>query len=400
MFTKETKYLFLIISIFIAACIETDIFLPAMTDMMGYFKVGEDAIQGLLTWNFIGICLSGPLYGPISDTYGRKKPLLIALGLFFLGSVLTTAANGFNMMLLGRILQGLGSGGCFTLGTAIIFDAFQEEKAIHAINRINSIVPFIMAGAPMLGGFLNQTYGFRSNFLAIAFFVLTSLSICLFFFRETLPAESRKPFNLKKVGNDFKDLSLSIPFWQTTLIACFIFAGYLAFLSTISVLFVIEFGISKESLPLFQAALLGSWLVANLLCNRSIAKWGTALIKKIGTALFAFGGIGLLAVSWITPQNPYLLTATMSIYAFGANWINATYFPEGMSLFPEIKGTAASFLTSARLLIAALVVGLASLLYDGSIYPIALIVSSLSLFNLKIIHSYEKKKEGAALKAV
>ena len=80
---KERYYLFLITIIFIAACIETDIYLPAFPDMMKFFAVSEGAIQGLLTWNFLGICLSGPFYGPISDAFGRKKPLLFALLLFF-----------------------------------------------------------------------------------------------------------------------------------------------------------------------------------------------------------------------------------------------------------------------------------------------------------------------------
>src|SRR5579885_3668479 len=83
---RELKYLLLIIVIFIAACIETDIYLPAFPDMMAFFSVSEETIQSLLTWNFIGICLSGPFYGPLSDAIGRKKPLIAALGLFLAGS--------------------------------------------------------------------------------------------------------------------------------------------------------------------------------------------------------------------------------------------------------------------------------------------------------------------------
>src|SRR5580700_2993957 len=126
----ELKFLFLIIFIFIAACIETDIYLPALPDMMAWFSVSEGAIQSLLTWNFVGICVSGPLYGPLSDAFGRKKPLLTALGMFLGGSLITLFAQSLDQMIVGRILQGLGSGGCFTLGTAILFDAFQKDRAI------------------------------------------------------------------------------------------------------------------------------------------------------------------------------------------------------------------------------------------------------------------------------
>lgn len=393
MFNKETKYLLLIIIIFIAACIETDIYLPAFTDMMAFFSISEERIQSLLTWNFVGICLSGPFYGPLSDSFGRKKPLLIALGLFLLGSILTFLAENFYLMLLGRILQGLGSGGCFTLGTAIIFDVFQENKAIEAVNKINTIVPFLMAGAPILGGYLNYTFGFRSNFLAILIAVLLSFMICLLFFKETLAKERRIIFQTKKVVRGFWEVLKSIPFWQTTCVVSLVFAGYLTFLSGISVLFVLELGVKKEYLPFHQAALLGAWLCANLLFNKASKKWGMKQIKTAGTLLFATGGIGLFFIALISPQNTLLFTFAMALYSFGANWTQGLYFPEGMELFPDMKGITASLLTSIRLLISAFIVGLTSKLYDMTIFPIAGVLFAVTLTTLVIIFFYEKKKQ-------
>lgn len=392
MFSNEWKHLLLITIIFISACIETDIYLPAFTDMMAYFAISESGIQGLLTWNFIGMCLSGPFYGPISDSIGRKKPLMVALGLFLLGSILTLFAHNFEWMLIGRILQGLGSGGCFTLGTAVIFDTFKAEHAIQAINKLNSFVPIIMAGAPMLGGFLNETYGFRSNFLAITLFVLASFLISWFFLEEPHPVEKRVPLHVKKVLQDFKQVFLSVPFWQATVIVSLAFAGYLAFLSGISILFVIEYGVSKHLLPYFQASLLGFWVIASLTSKRAIKTWGNQKIKQIGTWLMLVGFIGLVLATWITPEDPYLLTLPMLFYSFGVNWAQGLYFPECMDYFPDIKGITASLLTSARLLITAAVVGIASGLYDSTIYPISGVVCGSILVTLITIYFYERKK--------
>lgn len=387
------KYLLLIVVIFIAACIETDIYLPAFPDMMTFFKVTEDEIQSLLTWNFVGICLSGPLYGPVSDSMGRKKPLFIALGLFLLGSIITLFAQTFDQMLLGRFLQGLGSGGCFTLGTAILFDAFQAEKATKALNQLNMIIPFIMALAPMLGGYLNCAYGFRSNFLAIALFVLASLAISIFFYDETLPAENRAPFQIKKMAKDFKTAFCCLPFWQVTLIASLIFAGYLTFLSGTAVLFVVEFGMKKEVFPFFQAAILGAWLIASLTCSPSISRWGIQKLKQVGILLIVLGGLELGVSTVITPKDPYLLTAGVLLFAFGSNWIISLYFPEGMELLPEIKGVTSSLMTSARLLITSLVVGLTSALYNGTIYPISGMILGTIIVILPIIYFYEKRRK-------
>lgn len=392
MFTKESKYLLLITIIFIGACIETDIYLPAFTDMMEYFSISEGQIQSLLTWNFIGICVSGPLYGPISDAIGRRKPLLIALGLFLMGSLITVFAEDYQLMLLGRVLQGLGSGGCFTLGTAILFDVFQQEQAVIALNKLNVIIPVVMAGAPMLGGYLNETFGFRSNFLAITLCVLVSLAICLSIFEESLPKEKRVPFEAKKLLKDFMTVFSSLPFWQTTLIVSLLFAGYLAFLSTMSVLFVLEFGVSKQALPYHQAALLGGWVGASLIYKRCLTRWGLVKIKVIGASLCVLGGLGFVMGAWLTSDSIYLFTGMMTLYAIGGNWINSIYFPEGMEIYPHLKGITASLLTSARLLITAVLVGFTSHMYDSSIYPVAEVIFGIVLTILTTLLLYESRR--------
>ncbi len=388
----ELKYLFLIIVVFIAACIETDIYLPAFPDMMQWFSASEGAIQSLLTWNFVGICVAGPFYGPISDAFGRKKPLIVALGMFLAGSLITIVAQSLDQMLIGRILQGIGSGGCFTLGTAIIFDTFQKERAIAATNNLNTIIPLIMAAAPMLGGYLNHAFGFRSNFLAIAVFVVLSLVVCLLFYDETLPKEKRTSFQPKAILKDFKEAFTCLGFWQITLMISLTFSAYIAFLSGTSVLFVVEFGMSKALFPFVQSGILGGWVAGSLLLNRFIAKWGIPKVKKVGTLLCLAGGLGAVAAALILPRDPYLITCGMIVYAFGANWIIGLYFPEGMEILPKIKGITASLMTSARLLIAALVVGLSSALYNGTVYPLAAVIFGSIAIIVPILFSYEKRR--------
>jgi len=396
MMTKtELKYLLLIIAIFIAACIETDIYLPAFPDMMRYFKVSEEAIQALLTWNFLGICLSGPLYGPISDSFGRKKPLLASLSLFFLGSIMTLLTDNYDVMLWGRFLQGIGSGGCFTLGTAVIFDAFQAEKAVKALNTLNSTIPFIMALAPLLGGYLNYTYGFRSNFAAIAFFVLISLLISLFFFDEPLAKEKWRPFDARKILADFRRALTCLPFWQLTIAVCLMFSVYLAFLSISAVLFVEEFGVSKELFPFLQAVLLISWLIASLTSSRALNVWGPQKVKLVGTALLVVGAVGFTILAFLFPRDPYLMTAMMAIFAFGANWSQGLYFPESMELMPDIKGVTASLITSFRLLITAITIGITSAFYDGTIYPVIGMIAILTTVILAMVVWFESGRAKA-----
>lgn len=390
MFSKENGRLALITTVIIAACIETDIYLPAFADMMSYFEVSENSIQSLLTWNFLGICLACPFYGPISDAYGRRKPLLFALALFALGSLMTIFASNFSLMIWGRVLQGLGSGGCFTLTTAILFDVFPKDRARIAINRLNTIIPTIMAAAPMAGGILNQNFGFRSNFLAIFIFVALSSLVCFFYFDESLSPAEQKPLDRKKLIKDFKKAFFCVPFWQTTVFISLFFSTYIGFLSIIAVLFPLELGIDKAICPLFQSAVLGAWLIASLGFNKSAKILGKNL-RKVGLALTFLGAALFCLFAIALPKNPYFMTIGMMIQAVGFNFAMTIYFEEGMGWLSDIKGIAASLLTSSRLFLCSLFVGLSGKLYDKSIIPYALLSLVCYAICALVIWSYEKR---------
>ncbi|MDN3504096.1 MAG: multidrug effflux MFS transporter [Rhabdochlamydiaceae bacterium] len=391
----ELKYLFLIIVIYTAACVETDIYLPAFPDMMNYFAVSEGVIQKLLTWNFIGICLSCPFYGPISDSFGRKKPLMVALGFFVLGSIMTMFASNYNLMLVGRFLQGVGSGGCFTLGTAIIFDAFHKDRAMKAVSDINLAIPFLMAGAPLLGGVLNHYYGFRSNFTFIAILCIASFVICWYVLDEPLKKEDRTPFKLKKIGADFIRAFTNFAFWQMTIVISLIFGAYILALSVISVLYVVEFEMSKSIFPLFQAAMLIGWLIASIIFKRVLGKLGSMKVKGAGMMFITLGAIFLTIATIFTPRDPYFLTAPLVLFSFGANWIMSLYFPEGMEALPDIKGIVASLVTSFRLLATALIVGVASKMYNGTMNHVTWVVVSTVAISVPLLIVYEWRKKRA-----
>ena len=375
----ELKYLFLIVLIFLAACIETDIYLPAFPDMMQFFAVNESRIQSLLSWNFWGICLSSPIYGPLSDAIGRKKPLIFALVIFAAGSLVTVWTDDFSLMLLGRVLQGIGSGGCFTLGTAVLFDAFREDRAVAIVGHLNTIVPVTMAAAPMIGGLLNYHFGFRANFVAIAILVITSLIICLATLEETLEPQRRFPLDPAKIGRDFARTLSSGPFWLLTSIICMLFAAYLSFVSISSVLFVLELGVAKAWFPVYQGSVIGSYVAGSLALARLTTQLGSRRVKRFGLGAIALGGVSFVVTSLLTPRDPILLTLTMCPFGFGCSLLMGPYFTEVMEMLPDIKGTVASLLTSLRLLITAALLGVVAQVYDGTVMPLTFLVGSALL---------------------
>jgi hypothetical protein len=138
---------------------------------------------------------------------------------------------------------------------------------------------------------------------------------------------------------------------------------------------------SKTIFPFVQAAILGGWVVGSLTLEKAISKWRIFSVKKAGIALSAVFGLMAVLLALLFPRNPYLLTTAMVI---------GLYFPEAMEILPHIKGITSSLMTSARLLVASITVGIVGYTYNGTIYPLAIVMALTIAIILPTLFLYEK----------
>lgn len=131
---------FLMVFIFLGAAMETDIYLPTFPDILSDFNTNAVMVQRILSYNFIGICLGSLLYGPLSDHFGRRKVLIFGFSIFLTASIGCIFSTSIEQLLAFRLLQGFGSSACVIVGTAMIFDLFEEESAAKLISDLNTLV--------------------------------------------------------------------------------------------------------------------------------------------------------------------------------------------------------------------------------------------------------------------
>jgi MFS transporter, DHA1 family, multidrug resistance protein len=196
---------------------------------------------------------------------------------------------------------------------------------------------------------------------------------------------------------DFWFVLTNKAFWQLSLIVCLLFTVYIVFLSTTSVLFVVSFTLSTQAFALCQGALLLSWLAASLACSRLMKLWHTAKIKQIGTYLIILGALFFFFVVLFAGESSVLLTLSMMVYTIGSNWAQGIYFPEAMEYVKEMKGAAASVLTSLRLLICALFLGITARFYNETIYPIAWVLLAIIATVVLLIVWYERSRTSSVM---
>lgn len=145
-----------------------DVILPALGLIALEFGLGDDnRRQWLITALFIGLAFGQLLYGPLSDSLGRKPAIYIGLAWFALGSVLSVSATNFEWMLVGRLLQNFGAAGPRIVTVAMVRDRFQGAAMARIMSLIMSIFILVPIFAPALGQALLWVVPWRVLFLLV-----------------------------------------------------------------------------------------------------------------------------------------------------------------------------------------------------------------------------------------
>lgn len=164
-----------------------DIYLPSMPHIAEVLNTGYSKVQFSLTIYFIGFSFFQLVYGGLADRYGRRPLILVGLLLYILGALAAGLATNISLFYLARILQGIGAAGTSAGGRALLRDTFHSPQSIARIAALTSmmwsLIPII---APLIGGIIEETLGWRMNFFILVIVGGINLFLVYFFLRETL----------------------------------------------------------------------------------------------------------------------------------------------------------------------------------------------------------------------
>lgn len=168
----------------------TDMYLPTLPAMTGYFHTSSSLVQMGLTTSMIGLAVGQLFFGPLSDKYGRRLPLLLALWLFLIATLLCIFATNISQFIAMRFLQGIAGAGGIVISRSVATDRFAGQdlaRMLALIGAVNGVAPVV---APIVGGTCSDSIGWRGIFC-----ILLVLGLLLlaggYRLRETLPAERR-----------------------------------------------------------------------------------------------------------------------------------------------------------------------------------------------------------------
>jgi DHA1 family bicyclomycin/chloramphenicol resistance-like MFS transporter len=164
--TKGLIILLALLTAFIP--LSTDLYLPALPGMSGYFGAGADRVNLTLTAFFIFYALGTLVWGPLSDHYGRKPVLIAGMGLYVIASALCALIRSVDGLVLCRIFQAIGGSAGGAVATAIVKDVYSGRKRASVLAIVQSMVTIAPAVAPVLGAFLLKIVSWRGVFWTLA----------------------------------------------------------------------------------------------------------------------------------------------------------------------------------------------------------------------------------------
>ncbi len=340
---SQTEFIALMAALMMVPALAIDAILPAL-DTIGESigTVTNSENQLLIIMIFLGLGIGPLLFGPISDSIGRKPMVYLGFGIFVLASILCIEAPSFEVMVLGRILQGVGLSAPRTICISIVRDTFSGDYMARVMSFITVVFLLVPIIAPTLGKWTLDAINWEAIFYIQ---VIIAILIGIWFWKrqpETLEQKKRIQLNEALFIDGTRELLKYKSSIGYTLISGFITGSFIVYLSTSQQIFEEQYQL-KEEFPYIFATLAISIGAAILLNGTLVLKYGMEKLSKI--SLYAFCGISLLYVMiFYNSPNPsaFVLVSFFALQFFAVGFLFGNLRALAMEPIGHIAGIGAA----------------------------------------------------------
>ena len=346
---KKLWLIFILAFMSAVAPLSTDMYLPALAHVQEAFATSEFFTQLSLASFFIAFALGQLIYGPLSDFFGRKKPLIIGIALFMSASLGCVMVDNVAHFIALRFLEALGGCAGVVIARAIVNDLFElhEAAAVFALMMVvSSLAPML---SPTFGGFLLQLFSWESIFIS-----LFLLGIALLLFVIFTLKESHKPhkesFDFKAITSRYKDVLKDRPFIIYTLSSGFAMGAMFAYITGSSFVFIKYFGLHEQVYALVFGANSLGFMILSIINARLVFWCQPRTLLGLGLALMCAFSLLLMFFDsfWLFEGALFCAIACLGLIAPNAVTL-------AMSRFKEHSGTASAMLGTTQFALAGII---------------------------------------------
>ncbi len=383
-----------IISLVVAGNLAADIYAPSMPEMQKYFQTSSANIQLTISLGILGMCLSPPAVGWLSERYGRRFTLLIMHLLFMATLIFCIFAPHIKAFLAARFIMGFSGGAAVVVGFALVSDIYQGRESTKYFAYISTSLTFAYTFGPILGGVIADYFEWQASFIFSFIFSVVALTQLLFYIPETQAPSHRRTF--QDILGDYKDILRHPRFWGYAMIPGLLIGCSILFVVTSSFYFITILGLRPGLYGAYQGIIMISGAFAGFITGLIVAKVGNRVVLKWGMSIALMGGILLICVVAFCESSALLITMSFILISIGLGFIYAPYTSGAMELFPGKNGTTSAALQFVRGIIMVIYTLIGSYLYGGTFFPVAAFIGITTilvyLWFLRLLYKFKLGK--------
>jgi len=349
----------------------TDIYVPSLPDLPGYFDTSANIVKLTISLNIITYGISQLIHGPLSERFGRRPVMLGGIILFALSSLACALSQTINQLIVARMVQGFTASVEMVLALAIIRDVYKGADRIRALSIYGMSLPACMIIAPLIGGYIHITLGWQVNFIVIAVAAVL-VSILIFFYLPESTIQDRKALEFHQLASDYIKLLTSTKFMGYTVMVGAGFGTIYAFITAAPFILISRLGIATEHYGFYQGITIIAFFSGSLFANRTAGRIPTDHILKIGFICTAVGSLILVSLVFAGLESALNLSLSMSIITFGMGPIYAIAPFKALDATDSRTGNASAIISSFEMLIGGVASMCIGLFHDGTSYPLAI----------------------------
>ncbi|MGZ6780287.1 MAG: multidrug effflux MFS transporter [Mycobacterium sp.] len=353
-----------------------DMYLPALPKIADDLSVSSSVVQLTLTGTLAGLALGQLIVGPLSDSLGRRRPLMAGIVLHMAASVACMLAPNLVVLGLARIVQGFGAAAAMVVAIAVVGDLFADSAAATVLSRLMLVLGVAPVVAPSLGAAVLLHGSWHWVFTALVVLAGALLLVAALALPETLPQSHRRPLRVRGIAATYVELLRDARFVILVLVAALGMSGLFAYIAGASFVLQGVYGLDQQAFALVfgagAVALIGATQFNVVLLKRFSPQVIT--LWALAAALLAAGVFVGLSVAHVGGLAGFVLPVWAILGAMGLVIPNAPAV--ALSRHPDAAGTAAALLGAAQFGLGAAVAPLVGVLGNDELALAAVMAAS------------------------
>ena len=367
-----------------------DVMLPALPYMGEALGVtSENERQYVIASYMLGMGIAVLGFGPLTDRFGRRAPLLLGMGIYILAAIAAVFAPSFAILIVLRFIQGMGAASVRVIATAVVRDRYSGREMAEVMSLTFMVFMAIPIIAPGIGQVILLVGDWHNIFifmglLAAAFWLWTWFRL-----PETLPETQRRPLSLKAVIDGFRLVFTNRVAFSYGLAGMFLFGALFGFISSAQQIYVDIYGLGVY-FPVAFAAMAGLMAVSSFTNSRIVRRLGMRRLSHGAVLSFTtFSGVWLaFALSGFLPL--WLFFSLLALIMFSFGWAASNMNSLSMEPLGAVAGTASAVFGFIQTVGGALIGSYTGQLFDGTTVPAAMGYFSMGVLALICILVAEK----------